>query len=328
MAELDAEQVAIIEKVEKLLRLANKNPNEAEAAAAAAKAQELLTAYNLDMAMVGEVSSGNAKREQAKLKGGAYLYQRDLWNSVARLNFCLHWNDTKRSIYPKKRKLWDGTWQKYDWVRWQWHHFIVGRVVNVVATRTMAEYLEGAIERVLRERLADRITGIVPNTQLFSKWAVSYRSGAAMRVVEKLDERRNEMVAEENRKKAEAARAGTSTATALTISSYKDAETDANMDFLYGEGFSAKQAAQRAERARLAREAEEEYTRWAAANPEEARAEEAKRRKEAEKRTRKPRREKQYTGDSGAYWAGYDAAESISIDQQVDRGDRALRIGR
>lgn len=49
----DEEDLAkVTERVRKLLNLATKNPNEAEATAAAAKAQELLVAYNLDMATV------------------------------------------------------------------------------------------------------------------------------------------------------------------------------------------------------------------------------------------------------------------------------------
>lgn len=332
MTELTAEQTGIIDKVEKLLRLANKNPNEAEAAAAAAKAQALLVAYNLDVAMIGELSAGDVKREQARLKGGAYTHQRKLWRSVAELNFCKYWCDQKYIHYNVKAKHFDGTPYMRDWARLQWHHFLVGRVVNTAATRVMAEYLEQAIERMLRQRLADEITGIVPHTQLFSRWAVSYRSGATRRVCEKINERRDEMLEEENAKRAAAARDGVSTSNALTISTYVDAETDANNDFLHGEGWSARRAAQRAEQAAAARAAEEEYTRWAAEHPEEARKQEEEQRKENEKywaRRRGGRRAsyKESNVDNGAYFAGYDAAESISIDQQVGTKDQK-RIGR
>lgn len=331
MTVLDNEQQQIIDKVEKLLRLANKNQNEAEAAAATAKAQELLAAYNLDMAMVGEHGGGDAKREQQRLKGGAYKYQRWLWQAVAELNFCMYWCDQKWIHYQKRRRNMDGSMHTVDWPRLQWHHFLVGRVVNVASTRVMAEYLEQVVERALRERLKDQVSGIVPHNQLFSKWSVSFRTGAMSRIVEKVEERRNEVLAEEHRKKAEAARAGTSTANALTISTYKSAEEDANMDFIYGEGWSAKQAAKRAERAAARRAAEEEYTRWAAAHPEEAAKAAAKARKEEERRASRRSRSgsrRRYKSDSdnldnGAYFAGYDAAENISIDQQV--GDRDLK---
>lgn len=43
----------IIEKIEKLLALAEKNPNENEAMSAALKAQELIAKYNIDIATLG-----------------------------------------------------------------------------------------------------------------------------------------------------------------------------------------------------------------------------------------------------------------------------------
>lgn len=43
----------IIKKIEKLLALAEKNPNENEAMAAAAKAQEMIAKYNIDIANIG-----------------------------------------------------------------------------------------------------------------------------------------------------------------------------------------------------------------------------------------------------------------------------------
>lgn len=331
MADLTEEQTAIIEKVEKLLRLANKNSNEAEAAAATAKAQELLTAYNLDMAVVGEHNSSDAKREQAKLKGGAYNFQRTLWNQVARLNFCIHWNDQRSVPYEvRKRSVFDGRVLFLKRSKYQWHHYMVGRVVNVRSTQVMAEYLEGAVERLTRERLTNS-NGILDYRMLFSRWAISYRTGAVDRIAEKIRERRTEMVAEENRKRAAATRAGTGSGSSLTISTYKSAEEDANFDFLYGEGWSAKRAAERAQQAAAARAAEEAYTQWAAAHPEEARKQEEEARKQREKTSK--RRTKNFSRgsndvDSSAYWAGYDAGEAISIDQQMSDGKSAKRIGK
>ena len=43
----------IIAKIEKLLALAEKNPNEHEAMSAALKAQELIAKYNIDIATLG-----------------------------------------------------------------------------------------------------------------------------------------------------------------------------------------------------------------------------------------------------------------------------------
>lgn len=333
MTDFTPDQQAVISKVEKLLRLANKNPNEAEAAAATAKAQELLSAYNLDMAMVGEVSEGTSvKREQLVLKGGAYKYQRYLWEAVAELNFCMYWSDNKYITYPVKRKYSDGTPYIYNWQRLQWHHFMVGRTVNVTATKIMASYLEMTIERLLRERLKDKVSGIVPVTMLFSNWAVSYRTGAVNRVVEKIQERRDAILAEEHKKRAAADKAKGSTSGAVALSVYIDAETDANNDFIHGAGWSAEQAALRAAAAAERRARRERYTKWAAENPEEARKLEAEQRKKMEARERRRgsgrMRIQRDNIDYGAYNSGYSAAESVSIDQQVDNPTSTRRIGR
>lgn len=345
--ELDEGQLAVISKVEKLLRLAGSNPNEAEAAAATAKAMELLAAYNLDLGMVGENSEKDTKREELAAKGGAYVYQRELWGSVAKLNFCLYWNQRKRVIYHLKTR---------DWVRHQYHHFFVGRSVNVVLTKTMSEYLEGAIERIMRERLVQKVFGHgttlpiseIPSTELFSSWAVSYRTGAADRVIEKIEDRRRAM-AEEEATKARAAqhaaeRAGVSTSTAVTIGSFTKSEREANNEFRfdqkYGKGAWAKavarEAAERVRQAEANRKAEEEWTRWAAAHPEEAKKEAERERKAYEaslRRANKPRatrerKEKPKAKDASAYWSGYDAGAAISIEPQVKDGASVPKLGR
>jgi hypothetical protein len=89
----DAKTEAVIEKVRKLLALANGNDNEHQAEAAANKARELLEAYNLDLAHISK-SAGNggyAPRDKQVLRGGLYQWQRDLWNMTATLNFCKYW---------------------------------------------------------------------------------------------------------------------------------------------------------------------------------------------------------------------------------------------
>lgn len=334
--ELGADAQKVVERVQKLLTLAANNQNAEEAASATAKAQELLAAYNLDMAAVEEASGKRSgKREDAKLKGGVYQYQRDLWGAVAELNFCLYWTQKAGGRQERrKRDSWSGEMvTRSVYVTW-YQHRVVGRMVNTAASKAMAQYLEQAIERLLRERLGDKpgANKSYVTKMLFSRWAVSFREGAAASVIEKVYERRREFLNEETRKKhevekkaREAGREGVSTATALTLHTYIDQETDANMDFLYGEGWSAKQALERAERARKAKEADDAYTAWALANPEEAAKEEAKRQKES--RSRSSRRTRSFSSggkqyDADAYYTGVDAGKNISLDLQTsDRKD-------
>lgn len=325
MTDLSPEAQRAIRQVEKLLRLAAKHPTEAEGISAANKAQELLLAYNLDLATI-ERGSDSGKREDAKMKGGLYQYQRDLWEAVAQLNFCLYWN---QYVYDKdkvgRRK---GTWRdERDGVTtsvvkvkggYNFVHRVVGRVVNTTATRVMAEYLEQTIERLTRERLNG------DGSQFFTRWAISYREGIAERVIDKIYERRQEQLSKERRearardKRAkEAAAAPYSSATTLALSSYTKSENDANWDVIHGEGWSARQAANRAAEAKAAAEAEAEYIAWAKANPDEARKQEEEARKELAKSRYRGGRSSIKQRDYGAYKAGHEAGAGVSIDQQA-----------
>jgi hypothetical protein len=330
-----AEQInmdRVIEKVQRLLNLAAKNPNEHEAAAAAAKAQELLTAYNLDMTVLEQGNSGSGKREDARIRGGMYQYERELWGQIARLNFCYYFVTRERNK------------EKYRGRSWSFKHRLVGRVVNTTATKVMGEYIQGTIERLCRERFPSA-------SQFFSREAVAYREGMADAVWYKLDAKRREMKAAEKKRhdKAEAdrvraARAGVSLATTLTIADVVKSEEAANYDFLYGEGawarkeqrnaeYEKEDSERRAAQAAADKAAEEAYTQWAAANPEEAAKEAAKERaKEKAKERARERRGSSYryraptareARQSSSYFAqGYDRGQDISIDQQMkDRGE-------
>lgn len=334
MAELSQEAQDAIRRVEKLLRLAAKNSNENEAAAATAKAQEILIQYNLDMATV-EANSGasSGKREDAKVKGGLYHYQRDLWRAVADLNFCMYWNmyvwdkdkqRIKRLKVDDKYVEGKGWRPVYERIKktggYRFEHRVVGRVVNVTLTRTMAEYLEQTIERLTRERVGNP-------SEYFTAWAVSFREGMAETIVDKIYERRKHALAEEKRKARDEARraseAGTkgmSLSTALTISDVRKSEHAANYDFLHGEGAYARKMQREAEYAEAERLEEERYTKWAKANPEEARKLE-----EAERKRRRSYGPRDYSDrkldkrDWGAFKAGTEAGKKVGLDPQTDR---------
>jgi hypothetical protein len=306
---------SVLVRIQKLLNLAAKNTSAEEAASAAAKAQELLEQWNLNVSTVENAASADGRREDAKVTGGFYKWQRWLWCSVAELHFCLYWT---QEYWDKNQrtheKCWDGSSKKGAYRK---RHRLVGRVVNVKATEHLAKYLENAIEELVKARTQGA------RSQAFSNWASSYRLGAATKLVERLEDRRRQRVDAAARAAREAAeRAGTSTSTALTLADVEEREQAANQDFLYGEGWTAKRAAARAARAEADRLAAEEYTRWAASNPEEAAAKEAERREAYEKTMKQRRRsygrvERDNT-DYSAYYAGSDAAKNISLDPQVD----------
>lgn len=336
MTNLTDEQRAAVGRVEKLLRLAGRNTNEAEAASATAKAMEMLVQYNLDLSTVErEGAEAGGARTQEKLVGGFYQYERDLWMYVADLNFCMYWSQS--SWMPREKR--DARSESYqsrhlrENVRRQQHR-LVGRVVNVRATQVMAEYLLQAIERVCRDWLLERGQGDSPR----SRRAVSFREGVAERLCEKIYERRREMLREEERvaaearaRAAEAGMSGVSDSTAVTLSSLRKSEDEANADHLWGEGYSAKKAARRAAQAAADRAAEEEYTRWAAAHPKEAARAEREREKEAIRASRRgPGSRGGSVGkdrDWGSYSAGHRAGDGIGLDLQAGRSGAAGAVG-
>jgi hypothetical protein len=326
--ELTEEQRKGLDTVEKLLRLAGKNPNENEAAAATAKAMAMLADLNLTLASVDETGEGGGRRAEEKLVGGFYEYERDLWARIGELNFCLVWHQKSWVKRPpttaRKAMMIQDPFRRTHILRGQFK--VIGRVHNIAATKAMAGYLLGTIERLTRERLKeDGVTEKI-NTQMRSRWAVSFREGIAERIAEKLWDRRQQQIADERQKAREEAeraerRAGmadASTETALTLTDLRKNEEDANMDFVMGEGWSARKRAERAAAAERARIAREEYTRWAAAHPEEARKQEEEKRKEDRKRaSRRYSEPREKERDWGAYRAGYEVGDKVGIEQQA-----------
>lgn len=330
-----------VDRIEKLMRLAGSNPNEEEAASALSKANELLVAYGLDMAVIEQASGQSGARLDEQVSGGMHKYQRELWGHIARLNFCMYWT--------QKTRVKPGSKQEKRGRRWTHEHRLVGRTVHVAATKGMAHYLDQTIERLCRKFL-----GPERSMQYYSRDAVAFREGIADRVIEKIVARRHEFELEEERKAAQAAQqaaaAGVSLATALTVASLAEKERIANYDFLNGEGAWARKLADDAERekrwaehrarqAEANRRAEEEYAKWAEAHPDEAKKEAAKER--ARERARERRRERgggygryrfrqtaeEMRRDSGSYQAGYEKGDSVSIDPQMDNGNNK-RIAR
>lgn len=330
---------AVVEKVRKLLNLAAKNTNAEEAASATAKAQELLSAYNLDMAVLEQGGAESGAREEARVKGGMYVYERELWAAIAHMNFCFYFTTRENQQRGNRRWL-------------QFKHRVIGRVVNTTATKVMGAYIQNTIERLCRERFP-------VNSQFFCTEAVAYREGMADAVMSKLRERRREIERGEEKKKkaAEAAakKSGADTRFALTLSDVKKSEHEANYDFIHGEGawkrkkereerLHAEWDRERAEEARAEAEADAAYARWAAANPEEAAAEERKRINAEKKKERDAARRRANGSGWGRYRApsarekrqsssyfeaGEERGRGISIDPQMNAGaGDAKRIGR
>lgn len=138
------EEIRIIAKIQKLLELGSKNTSTEEAQAALAKANELMTQYNITNAKLeAEQGKVSGKREQARTDGAFYTWKKELWEAVAKLNFCLYWTSYAWVEVKPGEIYWDPGRTKLR----RKQHQIVGRSINVIATKNMAGYLEQAIER-------------------------------------------------------------------------------------------------------------------------------------------------------------------------------------
>jgi hypothetical protein len=311
----DMKMDAVIAKVRKLLAMAAGNANEHEAAIAAMKAQQLLEAYNLDMAIINRATSEHAPRKDEKKSGGLYKWQRDLWYAVAVLNFCR---------YYYHRGLYAGS---------SYEHQLIGSHANVIGAEIMARYLESTIERLARNWVAENR----PGRSIFIKEAIAYREGLASRLSERLWSKRYEQQ-EADRKTREAERArnranGLDTENALVLQDVINTEEDLNMDHICGwpAGTSAKRRAEREREQERASRAAAELLKiqdaWDAAHPEEAAKRKAQEEAEAQRRSdkywNKTYRERKATPEEerrrlASFGEGYREGANVSLDKQVD----------
>lgn len=217
----------VIDKIRKLMALAgDAGATEGEASVAASKAQSLMEAHNLSIASI-EAAGGSSGVDGKRVKDTAddkkyrtvYVWQRDLMKSIAELNFC------HCSLRWQSRSNTSDTFAGYE---------LIGRAANVASTRVMFEYLTQTIDRLARQE------AVLEGEHIFSKFAASFREGAAGRVVDRLKYKRREAVSQaETKAKEEAARrshpsyAG-STLSAIILTDVIQDEADLNEDMRCG----------------------------------------------------------------------------------------------
>lgn len=325
MEQVDAK---IIARIQKLLALANNNPNEAEAQSAMAKATEMLEAYNLDMAVLGSSGKG-AQRSDTKKTGGLYGWQRKLWKAVAELNFC---------HYLSIKGLAKGS---------TYEHRLIGSHANVVSTEMMATYLQETVEKLAQTWAKE--SGF---KSVFVRDAIAYREGMTTRITERLQARRAQLVRGEQqkaaeRKRDEEARGQASTSHALTIVDIISTEADFNNDYLNGWelGTTARERHERdlvqkanearwAENARIHKERmandpayrheQEQLSKknaeyWAKVDAQWEKKQ--KRRSTYVAKAPRPRAQTEEEKRQGlsAFWDGFDHGEKVGIDTQIDK---------
>lgn len=202
----------IIEKIAKLFALAGNNSCEKEVAAALAKANDLLGKYNLSMSDVdthiktkAEQDGGKRRklpRTSSSIRTGFYRWQLGIWSAVCQMNFCYMFTSI-RYVQQKNGKY---VRQKFS--------FIIGQEHNVIATTTMAKWLQQCVEDFSMEWVGD-------NKLRCSREAISWKEGCASRLINRIQEIIDQKRREEN------------TTTALAI--YQGNEQDDNRDYVINE---------------------------------------------------------------------------------------------
>lgn len=310
------DQLKAIEKVKKLMALAAGNANENEAAAATERANFILAQMNLSMEEL-KASSGQdtGGRKKDRLVGGFYQHERDMWKAIAELNFC---------FYATVKVHYDEETAKRERRKYAHHHQLIGRSVNILATQLMADYLLQTLERLTRE--------YCDLERPFEKWhprsstAISFRKGAAIRLIEKINARRGEIILEERRKEREAAEAAKASGTSRTvgaltvISNIIKSEYQANFDFKYGEGAYQRSLERSARYAEEERQLQEAHDKRYASDPAYKKQYDREQAKWERKYSR--RSQPRFNGDSKALTAGYRAAGSVSLDSQIGSEER------
>lgn len=303
-----------LDKIKKLLNLAKDGgATEGEASVALEKAREIMAANNLTMAQLeaaGQSAGEGSNRLKTGLKGKAlYKYQQRLMATVADTNFCAVIVDTKTVRVGRSYQARDVGYT------------LIGREANVIAATNMFEYLNASLERIVTPHLAS-------NSERLSRWAISFKEGAAQRLAERLRDRHEEALAEQSAKaraqreaQASSRASSGSGAVVVVMEDFAQAEADANQEHRMGwePGTAARRRAERA--AHLAEMRRREDERRANLSEEERAKEDAEReRNQAKWDKRWERANDRYwaSRDVSAYWAGREAADDIGLDAQVD----------
>lgn len=122
----------IIEKVQKLLRLArDKGASENEAAVAMQKVNDLLVEHGLEMAQVEGHKKLDMEGDTSKKSGRNYKYECYVWKGASELNLCGYFT----------KHLSDGSFG----------HLIVGTKINIMGAELLADYLLETIKRMAKE---------------------------------------------------------------------------------------------------------------------------------------------------------------------------------
>lgn len=215
----------VVERIRKTLNLSRDGgATEAEAALAAELAQKLMRKYNLTLAEVestaGEGGEGSKRTKEDRKGHAMYQYQQDLMLACAEVNFCLVMTVDEYRRGGGRRST---------------GFTVIGREANVISTNGLFDYLNSTLERLAFEYLGR------DHKQRLSRAAVSFKTGGAERLCERLRERHQAALKEQAREARERSAAtrhpgasSSGTALVVTLSNFAQVEQWRNEDLRWG----------------------------------------------------------------------------------------------
>lgn len=213
--------IKIILRIQKLLALANDTRgNEEEANSAMEKAHAIMAEHNLTMATIAATGKkeGEARSKESMDGQAMFDYQRDLMAVIAETNYCYVSVIQK---YTKRGAKGAG-------------YRLIGTESNVATAKAMFEYLMQTINRLVMNEIDNDYR------RRMSRWAISWCTGCAERLRERITERHNNYLAEQKRKAKEAEAASRHPSSAsrnalvVIMEDYAKKEVDLNNDFRNG----------------------------------------------------------------------------------------------
>lgn len=219
MADID---IKVVQRIHKLLNLARDGgATEAEASLAMEHAQRMMAEHNLSIATLEQSGGGSAdvRLKDRNDKNLMYPWKRQLLDTIANVNFCF------LSIRYESTRSGQQIAKGYD---------IIGRASNVAAVKNMFEYLLATIERLVVAEV-----GTSPQDR-YTRYSHSFRLGCSGRLRERLTERHEQVLAEQERaareQKARASHPGAAPGNALVVvlRDYAQTEEDLNNDMKWG----------------------------------------------------------------------------------------------
>jgi len=208
--------VAIVARIRKLMNLSkNDAASDNEREQSAAHAQRLMMDHNISLATVEasqDTSTIIRRMKQARKGYAQYDWQRTLMSSVATVNFAMVTTDFE--------------WKKRRWYRTGFE--LVGREENVIGASVMFDYLRSTVERLARNHVGG------DHLKLMTKKAMSFKTGCAEQLTQRLLERHRAALAEQKATANAARQASGGTALVVIMEDYAEQERCANEDFRCG----------------------------------------------------------------------------------------------